>query len=242
MLPGTPHKSLHTTLPPVLLQECAAASSPGRSGSSSGSSTSFRPGAQESPQGGSGSSGSLLPDPARRNLQSAAAACRRFGWIGFWSQLTLSIVSAIILLFSVAFTSQNSPSISLYLTVFGVVAGLLSTFWSFGYTRLSRRLYRYLSDGPAPESKRIRKIDVLSTLERGVWINCAGLGATLLGLQATVGLLVAKTLTNATANPFLAGGAGSYNPVLALDVFLVQVCTPELCSTGRLPGPTSLQR
>ncbi len=52
-----------------------------------------------------------------------------------------------------------------------------------------------------------------------------GLGSTLLGLQATVGLLVAKTLTNATANPFLAGGAGSYNPVLALDVFLVQVCS-----------------
>ncbi len=42
-------------------------------------------------------------------------------------------------------------------------------------------------------------------------------------MQATVGLLVAKTLTNATANPFLAGGAGAYNPVLALDVFLVQV-------------------
>lgn len=40
-----------------------------------------------------------------------------------------------------------------------------------------------------------------------------------------MGLLVAKTLTNATANPFLAGGAGSYNPVLALDVFLVQVCS-----------------
>jgi hypothetical protein len=37
-----------------------------------------------------------------------------------------------------------------------------------------------------------------------------------------VGLLVAKTLSNATANPFLAGGTGSYNPVVALDVFLVQ--------------------
>ena len=58
--------------------------------------------------------------------------------------------------------------------------------------------------------------------------GCAGLGATLLGLQATVGLLVAKTLTNATANPFLAGGAGSYNPVLALDVFLVQVSLPSV--------------
>jgi len=41
--------------------------------------------------------------------------------------------------------------------------------------------------------------------------------------QATVGLLVAKTLTNATANPFLSSGSGAYNPVLALDVFLVQV-------------------
>jgi hypothetical protein len=49
-------------------------------------------------------------------------------------------------------------------------------------------------------------------------------------LQATVGLLVAKTLTNATANPFLAGGAGSYNPVLALDVFLVQVRKLTACS------------
>lgn len=123
---------------------------------------------------------------------------------------------------------QNGPSISLWLTLFGVVAGFLSTFWSFGYTRLSRRLYKYLSTGPDDNSKRVKKTDVLNTLMRGSWINVLGLGSTLLGLQATVGLLVAKTLTNATANPFLAGGAGSYNPVLALDVFLVQVIFPLL--------------
>jgi len=39
-----------------------------------------------------------------------------------------------------------------------------------------------------------------------------------------VGVLVAKTLANASANPFIASAAGVYNPVLALDVFLVQVC------------------
>ena len=59
-----------------------------------------------------------------------------------------------------------------------------------------------------------------------------------------MGLLVAKTLTNATANPFLAGGAGSYNPVLALDVFLVQVCSIAVCSICLLlsacSGRTSL--
>jgi hypothetical protein len=40
---------------------------------------------------------------------------------------------------------------------------------------------------------------------------------------AQVGVLVAKTLANASANPFIASAAGVYNPVLALDVFLVQV-------------------
>lgn len=52
-----------------------------------------------------------------------------------------------------------------------------------------------------------------------------------------MGLLVAKTLTNATANPFLAGGAGSYNPVLALDVFLVQVSLNQVSSRS-IPGHT----
>jgi hypothetical protein len=112
--------------------------------------------------------------------------------------------------------------VALYLTLFGVVAGLVSTFWTFGYTRLARRLRGYSLGGARGALRRVRKRDVLATLERGCWINVLGMAATLLGLQATVGLLVAKTLTNATANPFLAGGVGSYNPVLALDVFLVQ--------------------
>ena len=119
--------------------------------------------------------------------------------------------------------AQNGPGVALYLTLFGVVAGLVSTFWTFGYTRLARRLRGYSLGGARGALRRVRKRDVLATLERGCWINVLGMAATLLGLQATVGLLVAKTLTNATANPFLAGGAGSYNPVLALDVFLVQV-------------------
>ena len=37
-------------------------------------------------------------------------------------------------------TMQNGPAVSLYLTLFGIVAGFVSTFWSFGYTRLARRL------------------------------------------------------------------------------------------------------
>ena len=74
-----------------------------------------------------------------------------------------------------------------------------------------------------PADKRPPSVDAVAQRFRlGLLSNLAGLGVTLLALEATVGFLVAKTLTNATANPFLAGAAQGYNPVLALDVFLVQ--------------------
>ena len=65
----------------------------------------------------------------------------------------------------------------------------------------------------------------MNALSQGVFLNVLGLGATAIGLQAAVGILLAKTLTNTTANPFLAGGTGSWNPVLAFDVFLLQAST-----------------
>lgn len=48
------------------------------------------------------------------------------------------------------------------------------------------------------------------------------MGAAILGMQATVGLLVAKALTT-SANPYYQGIPPGNSPVLALDVFLVQV-------------------
>jgi len=67
------------------------------------------------------------------------------------------------------------------------------------------------------------RAQVVKNLRNGVLINILGMGAALLGMQATVGLLVAKALTSSAA-PFLQGPAAGYSPVLALDVFLVQVC------------------
>ncbi len=43
---------------------------------------------------------------ARENLKKAANACRRYGWISFWTQLVLTTIAAVILLFSMAFTAQ----------------------------------------------------------------------------------------------------------------------------------------
>lgn len=57
---------------------------------------------------------------------------------------------------------QTGPGVSLLLSLFGIAMGYLSTFWAFGYTRLSRRMFRFLDTG----SPRIRRYDVIGTLEK----------------------------------------------------------------------------
>lgn len=66
------------------------------------------------------------------------------------------------------------------------------------------------------------RADVVKSLKNGIGVNLVGMGAAILGMQATVGLLVAKALTT-SANPYYQGISPGYSPVLALDVFLVQV-------------------
>lgn len=62
----------------------------------------------------------------------------------------------------------------------------------------------------------------MKSLKNGIVLNVLGMGAAILGMQATVGLLVAKALTT-SANPYYQGIPPGSSPVLALDVFLVQV-------------------
>mmetsp|Transcript_33004 Transcript_33004/g.105142 ORF Transcript_33004/g.105142 Transcript_33004/m.105142 type:complete len:176 (+) Transcript_33004:116-643(+) len=114
----------------------------------------------------------------------------------------------------------------LYLTLFGLIAAFLSTFWSFGYVRLGANLQK-LAQRPEEAPSRAK---VVSNLTSGVTINVLGMGAAIFGLEVEVGLLVAKTLTSASTNPFTAGMVANYNPVLALDVFLVQASTNAIMS------------
>lgn len=75
---------------------------------------------------------------------------------------------------------------------------------------------------PLFPSQAPRRTDVVRRLRNGIVLNMVGLAATLLGAQATVGLLVAKALTS-QSQPYLANTPQGFSPVLALDVFLVQV-------------------
>jgi hypothetical protein len=81
-----------------------------------------------------------------KRLERTAAYFRRLGNLGFWGQLICSVVSAVILAFSIVVTGQATSPVSTYLTAGGIAAAFLSVFWSFGYIRLSHRLRETIDD------------------------------------------------------------------------------------------------
>lgn len=119
-------------------------------------------------------------------------------------------------------THQGTDA-GLYFILFGLACAFLSVFWTMGYNRLGDRLRRGVAQ---PELAPARS-QVVASLTSGATINLVGLGTTVVGLQATTGLLFAKTLSVAAQAPYMGGGAG-FNPVLALDIFLVQAAANAL--------------
>ncbi|KAG6514654.1 protein TIC 21, chloroplastic-like [Zingiber officinale] len=159
-----------------------------------------------------------------KRLENTSRYFKRLGSLGFWGQLVCTVVSAVILSFSLVITGKVTSPVTFYTTAGGIVAAFISVFWSFGYIRLSERLRRTAND-PAKAPPRA---DVVKSLKNGIVLNLLGMGSAILGMQATVGLLVAKALTT-SAVPYNQMSAGQ-SPVLALDVFLVQASANTILS------------
>ncbi|KAK2985845.1 hypothetical protein RJ640_018711 [Escallonia rubra] len=160
-----------------------------------------------------------------KRLERTSRYFKRLGSFGFWGQLVCTIVAAVILSFSVIITGKITSPATFYATAGGIAAAFISVFWSFGYIRLSDKLRRTAND----PSKAPPRADVVKSLKNGIVVNLLGMGAAILGMQATVGLLVAKALTT-SANPYYQGIAPGSSPVLALDVFLVQASANTILS------------
>ncbi|MQL73634.1 hypothetical protein Taro_005981, partial [Colocasia esculenta] len=152
-----------------------------------------------------------------KRLENTSKYFKRLGGWGFWSQLVCTVVAAVILSFSTVITGNVTSPATFYATSAGIAAAFISVFWSFGYIRLSERLRKTAGE----PSKAPPRAEVVKSLRNGIVINLIGMGAAVLGMQATVGLLVAKALTT-SAVPYYQGIAAGRSPVLALDVFLVQ--------------------
>ncbi|KAG9440348.1 hypothetical protein H6P81_020513 [Aristolochia fimbriata] len=160
-----------------------------------------------------------------KRLEKTSRYFKRLGSFGFWGQLVCTIVAAVILSFSSVITGKITSPATFYATAGGIAAAFISVFWSFGYIRLSDRLRRTANE-PAKAPPRA---EVVKSLKNGIVLNIIGMGAAILGMQATVGFLVAKALTT-SAVPYYQGISPGNSPVLALDVFLVQASANTILS------------
>ncbi|KAF8687842.1 hypothetical protein HU200_042784 [Digitaria exilis] len=160
-----------------------------------------------------------------KKLEKTARYFKNLGNLGFWSQLVCTTVSAGILTFTAVATGHVTAPFTFSATAVGITSAFISVFRSFGYIRLSESLRRTANE-PAKAPPRA---NVVQNLRNSIVINVVGMGAAVLGLQATVGALVPKALTTSSV-PYYQGIPPGQSPVLALDIFLVQASVNTILS------------
>jgi small-conductance mechanosensitive channel len=147
--------------------------------------------------------------------QKVVTAFRLGGWIAFWLQLGLAVASCLVLLFAVSGRNFSSAantgiSIGIFWAVCGVIVLCFNVYLAFRYTRIAKLLLH-----PNPDLHP-KKADTLQILRVAVIVGLVGILLSLLGAGATVGVLVAKSVSQPP-------GVAITDPnkiIRALDVFV----------------------
>jgi len=149
--------------------------------------------------------------------EKVAKYLRLGGWVCFWSQLALAVISALILLFAL-FSLPNSQTNAgsgggLLFAGLGLAALGFSVYLAFRYPQLARKLR-----SPTP-SLRPTKADTTQQVRMALISNMTGMLLTLVGAESINGILLAKSLSQPSA---LIQATGSLREFIQpLDIFLV---------------------
>ncbi|MBC1212607.1 DUF3611 family protein [Trichormus variabilis ARAD] len=165
--------------------------------------------------GRSSSTVSGMPSVAP-TLYGIANTIRLTGWIILWVQLGLAVVTGLVLLFASTgrgFTDQPNAGlgIGIFWAVCGLIALLFSVYWDFRYTRIGKHL---ANPNPALHPS---KADTSAAIRLGIIVSLAGILLTLVGAGATLGVLIAKSISQPP-------GVAITDPnkiIRALDVFVM---------------------
>jgi hypothetical protein len=152
--------------------------------------------------------------------QRVALLMARAGWLTFWLQLILAIVSSTILFFYAAF-SRNAKAggsflgigLGTFFAICGLVTLAVSIYLAFRYTRFAARL-RDVADVARPS-----KTETLKLIRLGLIVNFLGLMFTILGAQAIIGSVLAIALSQPEGWILRSAAVPIVQP---LDLFVVQ--------------------
>jgi hypothetical protein len=142
----------------------------------------------------------LASSPIPSAVLKASATLRLAGNIGFWVQLVLGVVAALILLFaSASVIGGNDPNqasnfsqgsnFGIFCATGGILALMVSIFFFFRY----RTIAQYMLT--TEESLRPKKAYTLQIIKLGLISNLIGMAFSIIGAESFVGLVLGKSLT-----------------------------------------------
>ena len=169
-------------------------------------------------------------------VRQASVLLRRLSWFTWWSQLILTTVSSVTLLFArnvivgaaqpvVRGVSTFSPSLPNFLLAgISIALSFFSIFWTWANRRLARRLLR--KPTPALQAATMLR----RSIHTGVTLNLIGMLTSLISAEQIVGTLAIKVLTSAPARSTVALIESTSNYLQPLDILVVQANTNTLFS------------
>ncbi len=157
------------------------------------------------------------------NIRAIGEAFRLTGWISFLIQLVLGVVSSVlVILYAIFGRKSGSPSnnpgtgFGVFLAVCGLITLGVGIYLAFRSKNTGRQL---LSANP---NNRPRKSQTVQTLRLQLMVHLGGMLFTLLGAQAIVGTLVARSISPQAISTQL------FDPnriISGLDMLVVQANT-----------------
>jgi hypothetical protein len=169
---------------------------------------------------------SKIESSSQVNLVNLNKLIGRCSWISWWIQITLSVISGVILTFANTVRRSGTAfsfwSSGFALSAIGVGISFINCLWTWNITRLTRRV----------AFNTIDKQKIIPTFRRyfriAIIISLLGMLTSLLGAEQIVGVLASKVLNSQGFGSALIANIDSQNSLQALDIFLVQANTNVL--------------
>lgn len=165
-------------------------------------------------------------------LQRVAMALRTFGGISFWLQLILGVISLFVLVFATISGSvgrtptqaNQGTGFGIFFAICGLVTLGVGAYFAFRYTRISRDLLESNAAG------RPSKADTLQVIRLGLIVNLVGMLVTIVGAQAIIGSILAKSFATPQVGVGVGGIVDVNRYVQPLDLFVVQANTNTIAA------------
>jgi len=165
-------------------------------------------------------------------VETVSFRLKRVSWLSWWSQVILTTVASVTLLFTRNVVSLQATGVAVNRNLFpnyflagsSITLGFVSIFWTWATRRLSRRLLR-------KPATRIQAANMIrKDIHVGTIVNLLGMALALIGAEQIVGGLAIKVLTTTASTPAVYQGAQSLSLLQPLDILVVQANTNTLFS------------